>query len=150
MISLIRTEWKDLTQQTMDCPDWSHQYMKNDPYVDIGWYDQPYILPGWTNECRDWSIRRWKIDAHVLIGWYDQPYPYWMEWFNSTDHVLSRLVPSVHEKWPIRTDRLIRSAIRTAWMDQGLSRLVDQAMKNRPIRTDRLLWSALSVPDGRI
>ena len=36
MISLIRTELKDLTQRTMDCPDWSHQYMKNDPYVLIG------------------------------------------------------------------------------------------------------------------
>ncbi|KAF8087920.1 LOW QUALITY PROTEIN: hypothetical protein N665_0561s0003 [Sinapis alba] len=32
MISLIHTEWKDLTQRTMDCQDWSHQYMKNDPY----------------------------------------------------------------------------------------------------------------------
>ena len=150
MISRICTEWKDLTQQTMDCPEWSHYYMKNDPYVLIGWYDQPSVLPERTKDCPYWSFRPWKINPQVLIGWYDQPYPYWMEGFNSTDHELSRLVPSVHEKWPIRTDRLIRSAIRTAWKDQGLSRLVHQAMKNLLIRTDMLIWSALTILNGRV
>ena len=177
----------------MDCLDRSHQYMKNDTYVMIGWYDQPSILPGRTEDCPDWSIRpckidpyilidwydhpyqywmdgfkstnhelyvlvpsvyekdlyvliSWynhqsilpgrtkdspdlsimpcKIDPYVLIGWYDQPYPYWMEAFKSTDNGKSRLDPSVHEKWPICTDRLIRLAIRTAWNDERLSRQV--------------------------
>ena len=150
MIRPICTEWKDLTQQTMDCPDWSQQYMKNDLYVLICWYDQPSVLPRRTKDCLDWSIRPWKIDPYVLIGWNDQPYPNWMEGFNSMDHGLSKLVPSVHENWPIRTNRLKRSAIRTAWVDQGLSGLVHQAMKSRPIRTDRLIISALSVLNRRI
>ena len=55
MISLIQTEWKDLTQQTMDCPDWSQQYIKNDPYILIGWYGQPSVLPGRTKVIPDWS-----------------------------------------------------------------------------------------------
>ena len=150
MISLIRIEWKDSTQRTLDCPEWSHQYMKNDPYVLIGLYDQPSVLPGWTKDCLDWSIRPWKIYPYILIEWYDLPYPYWMEGFNSTDHGLSRLVPSVHEKWPIRVDMMIRLAIRTSWMDKGLSKLVYKAMKNWPIRTDRLIWSALYVLNGKI
>ena len=132
MISLNHTERKDLTQRTMDCPNWSHQFMKNNPYVQIGWYDQPSVLPGWTKDCPAWSIRRWKNDPNILIGWYDKPYPHWMEGFYSTDHGLSRLVPSVHEKWPIRTNRLIQSAIRTAWKDQGLSRLVSRSWKIDP------------------
>ena len=150
MIILSRSEWTDLSQRTMNCTYWSHKYMKNDLYVLISWYNHQSILPGRTKDSPDWSIMPWKIDPYVLIGWYDQPYPYWMEGFNSTDHGLSRLVPSVHEKWPIRTDWLIRSAIRTAWKDQGLSRLVHQAMKNRPIRNDRLILAALSVLNGRI
>ena len=79
---------------------------------------------------------------------YDQPYMYWMKGFNSTDHGLSGMVPTVHKKWPIRTDRLIRSAIRTAWKDQGLSRLVHQVMKNRRKCTDKLIWSALIALNG--
>ena len=150
MISLNRTERNDLTQLTMACSNWSHQYMKKDPYVHIGWYDQPSVLPGMTKDRPDWSIRPWKINSYVLIGWNDQPHPNWMDGFNSTDHGLSVLVPSVHKKWPLRTDRLIRSAIRTAWKDQGLSRLVHHAMKNWPISTDRLIRSALSVLNGRI
>ncbi|KAF8085234.1 hypothetical protein N665_0675s0001 [Sinapis alba] len=35
----------------MDSPDWCHQYIKNDPYVLIGLYDQPFVLPGWTKDC---------------------------------------------------------------------------------------------------
>ncbi|KAF8096224.1 hypothetical protein N665_0314s0002 [Sinapis alba] len=50
IIILICTEWKDLTQWTMDFPEWSHQYIKNDPYVSISWYDQPSILPGRTKD----------------------------------------------------------------------------------------------------
>ena len=135
---------------TKDCPDWSIRPWKINPYVLIGWYDQPSVLPGRTKDCLDWSIRPWKIDPNVLIGWYDQPYPYWMEGFISMDHGVSGLVPSIHEKVPICTDSLIRSAIHTAWKGQGLSRLVHRAMKKRPIRTDSLMWSALSVLNGSI
>ena len=149
MISLNRTERKDLTQPTMECSNWSHQYMKNDPYVQIWWYDQPSVLPGRTKDYPDLSNKPWKFDPYILIGWYDQLQPYWMERFNSKDHGLSGLVPSVHEKWPIRTDRLIRSAIRTAWKDQELSRLVHQAMKNRLTRTNRMTWSTISILNGR-
>ena len=150
MIRLNRIDWKYLAQWTMDCPDWSHQYLKNDTYVLIGWYDLPSVLPWRSKVCPDWFNMPWKINPYVLIGWYDHFYPYWMEGFNSTDHGLSGCVPSLHEKWPICIDRLIQLAIRTAWKDQGLSRLVHKAMKSRPIHIDRLIWLALSVLNGRI
>ena len=68
MIILNHIERKDLTQPAIDCSNLSQQYMKNDPYVLIGWYDQLSVLPGRTKDCPDWSIRPRKIDPYVLIG----------------------------------------------------------------------------------